>query len=56
MTNEQKAIVACWERHEEDVPDLSTEQLMARVCADRDCDAGDVAEALHQYELEKKTT
>jgi hypothetical protein len=55
MTDRQKAIVACWERWDEDEPDISTEQLMARVCTDCNCDAGHVAEALHQQQTETES-
>jgi hypothetical protein len=53
MTERQKSIVACWMRHEEDDPNISTEQLMHRVETDCKCDAGEVAEALHQNQTEE---
>jgi hypothetical protein len=54
MTNKQKEIITRWGYWEEVEPDISTEQLMARVCADTFCDAGEVAEALEQEAIEKK--
>jgi len=46
MTHNQKRIIETWEVIEEDEPDVSTEQLFARVAAICKCDDGDVAEAL----------
>jgi hypothetical protein len=39
-------IVETWERIDADEPGISTEQLMARVCQECKCDAGDVVAAL----------
>jgi hypothetical protein len=52
MSEKQKQIVFSWESHEQAEPEISTEQLMARVCADCNCDANDVAEALEQQSIE----
>jgi hypothetical protein len=54
MTTHQKQIVLSWERHEQAEPEIYTEQLMARVCSDCNCDAGHVAEALEQQAIENK--
>jgi hypothetical protein len=54
MTEKQKQIVLSWESHEQSEPEISTEQLMARVCADCQCDANDVAEALEQQAIENR--
>lgn len=53
MTAKQKQIVATWDAIESYEPDISTEQLFARVSAIHHCDDADVADALWE---EKKLT
>lgn len=53
MSEHQKQIVFSWESHEQAEPEISTEQLMARVCYDCSCDANTVAEALEQQAIEE---
>lgn len=46
MTQKQIRIVSLWEIIDEDEPDISTEQLMERVCHIENVWADEVAEAL----------
>lgn len=39
-------IINAWDLFEEMDPDISTEQLFARIEADQGCDAGDICEAM----------
>lgn len=46
FTNRQRKLMDSWEKWEADEPDISTEQLMHRVCADNNAEPTEVVEAM----------
>jgi len=53
VSEKQIRIVVSWQRWDEEYPDISTEQLMHRVCTDCNCDETEVAEALERQAEEQ---
>lgn len=55
MSLRQGRLVHLWEMFEQEEPDISTERLMAMVCAAAHAKPNEVAEALEAEAIEKQT-